>query len=142
MNIEGAVKLGYRNELAAIEDPEERRIQYDVMVAESYENAKALHAASYFGIDDVIDPASDDCRLRPQHFRQRPQGFARPPVAGRCRALWKVSTKESFMIFGLELHHTSIPSYHLLILSQAPSTIPFLQDTFQKPSSGTPSKIW
>ena len=46
-----------KEELAAIEDPEERRIQYDAMVAESYENAKALHAASYFGIDDVIDPA-------------------------------------------------------------------------------------
>ena len=57
MNIEGAVKLGYRHELAAIEDPEERRKKYDAMVAQSYENAKALHAASYFGIDDVIDPA-------------------------------------------------------------------------------------
>ena len=45
---------------------------------------------------------SDDCRLRPQHFRRRPQGFARPPVAGRCRALWRVSPKESFMIFGAE----------------------------------------
>ena len=46
---------------------------------------------------------SDDCRLRPQYFRRRPQGFARPPVAGRYRALWRVSgevsPKESFMIF-------------------------------------------
>ncbi len=57
MNIEGAIKLGYRNELAAIENPEERRKKYDAMVASSYEKAKALHAASYFGIDDVIDPA-------------------------------------------------------------------------------------
>ena len=48
MNIEGAIKLAYRKELAAIEDPEERRIQYDAMVAERYENSKALHAAKLF----------------------------------------------------------------------------------------------
>ena len=34
-----------------------REAMYDAMVAERYENAKSLHAASYFGIDDVIDPA-------------------------------------------------------------------------------------
>ena len=27
------------------------------MVAEKYENAKAVNTAIYFGIDDVIDPA-------------------------------------------------------------------------------------
>ena len=27
------------------------------MVEKSYERAKAVHAGSYFGIDDVIDPA-------------------------------------------------------------------------------------
>ena len=57
MNIEGAVKLGYRDELAAIEDPEERLKMYDSMVAERYEQAKAVNSAVYFGIDDVIDPA-------------------------------------------------------------------------------------
>ena len=29
MNIEGSVKLGYRKELAAIEDPEERRLEFE-----------------------------------------------------------------------------------------------------------------
>jgi len=57
MNIEGAVKLGYRKELEAIEDPEERIKEYEGMVEKSYERAKAVNAGSYFGIDDVIDPA-------------------------------------------------------------------------------------
>ena len=34
MGIEGAVKLGYRAELAAIEDPAERRKLFEDMVAE------------------------------------------------------------------------------------------------------------
>jgi len=57
MNIEGSVKLGYRDDLAAIEDPEERLETYESMVAERYEAAKAINSAVYFGIDDVIDPA-------------------------------------------------------------------------------------
>jgi acetyl-CoA carboxylase carboxyltransferase component len=57
MNIEGSVKLGYRKELAAIEDPEERRQEFDRRVARAYENAKAVNAAPGGGIDDVIDPA-------------------------------------------------------------------------------------
>jgi acetyl-CoA carboxylase carboxyltransferase component len=58
MGIEGSVKLGYRAELAAIEDPEERKARYDAMVARAYENSKALNNASHFGIDDTIDPAA------------------------------------------------------------------------------------
>jgi len=57
MNIEGAVKLGYRDVLAAIEDPEERKTEYDNRVAASYERARAVNSAVFFGIDDVIDPA-------------------------------------------------------------------------------------
>ncbi|HJM89434.1 MAG TPA: carboxyl transferase domain-containing protein [Dehalococcoidia bacterium] len=57
MNIEGSVKLGYRDDLAAIEDPQERLEKYESMVAAGYERAKAANAAVYFGIDDVIDPA-------------------------------------------------------------------------------------
>ena len=57
MNIEGMVKLGYRQELADIEDPEERIKFYDEMVAERYEKAKAIYAGTFFGIDDVIDPS-------------------------------------------------------------------------------------
>lgn len=56
MGLEGAVKLGYRNELAAIEDPEEREAYYQEMVAKMYELGKATTVASYFDLDDVIDP--------------------------------------------------------------------------------------
>ena len=57
MNIEGSVKLGYRKELAAIEDPEERRLEFERRVAASYESAKAINAGVGGGLDDVIDPA-------------------------------------------------------------------------------------
>ena len=57
MNIEGSVKLGYRNELAALPTAEERIKRFDEMVASSYERAKAINSAPFFGVDDVIDPA-------------------------------------------------------------------------------------
>ena len=56
MGLEGAVKLGFRNELAAIEDPAERRTTFEQMVARMYEHGKAVNTASHFEIDDVIDP--------------------------------------------------------------------------------------
>ena len=57
MNIEGSVKLGYRKELAAIEDAEERRREFERRVAGAYEGAKAINAGVGGGLDDVIDPA-------------------------------------------------------------------------------------
>jgi acetyl/propionyl-CoA carboxylase alpha subunit/acetyl-CoA carboxylase carboxyltransferase component len=57
MGLEGAVKLAYRNELAKIEDPSERRRKYEEMVAQMYERGKALSIATIFGVDDTIDPA-------------------------------------------------------------------------------------
>jgi len=57
MNIEGAVKLGYRKELLAIEDPEARRIEFERRSAIAYDSAKAVNAVAGGGIDDVIDPA-------------------------------------------------------------------------------------
>jgi acetyl/propionyl-CoA carboxylase alpha subunit/acetyl-CoA carboxylase carboxyltransferase component len=56
MGLEGFVKLGYRGELAALEDPAERKKLFDEMVARMYEQGKALSTASHFEIDDVIDP--------------------------------------------------------------------------------------
>lgn len=56
MGLEGAVKLGYRKEIAAIEDPKERMDFYEDMVAKMYEKGKAISTASHFEIDDVIDP--------------------------------------------------------------------------------------
>jgi hypothetical protein len=40
MGLEGAVKLGYRNELAAIDDPEERERAYQEMVQRMYDRGK------------------------------------------------------------------------------------------------------
>jgi acetyl/propionyl-CoA carboxylase alpha subunit/acetyl-CoA carboxylase carboxyltransferase component len=57
MGLEGAVKLGYRNELAAIADPAERKAKFDAMVAQMYERGKAISAATLFEFDEVIDPA-------------------------------------------------------------------------------------
>ncbi|SNS51937.1 acetyl-CoA carboxylase family protein [Actinomadura mexicana] len=54
MGLEGAVRLGFRKELEAAEDP---RAMFEQMVAAAYEHGKALHAATVFELDDVIDPA-------------------------------------------------------------------------------------
>ncbi|MES1952242.1 Carbamoyl-phosphate synthase L chain ATP-binding protein [Salinisphaera sp. S4-8] len=57
MGVEGAVTLGFRRELAAIEDETERAARYQQLVDGLYEQGKAENVASYFEIDDVIDPA-------------------------------------------------------------------------------------
>ena len=57
MGLEGFVKLGYRKELEAIEDPAERLAAYEKRVARLYDMGKAVNTGSYFEIDDVIDPA-------------------------------------------------------------------------------------
>jgi acetyl-CoA carboxylase carboxyltransferase component len=57
MGLEGAVRLGYRRELEAIEEEQEREATYERLVADMYERGKALNAAPYFEFDDVIDPA-------------------------------------------------------------------------------------
>ncbi|MCS5635395.1 MAG: carbamoyl-phosphate synthase large subunit [Myxococcota bacterium] len=56
MGLEGAVKLGFRKELEAKTDPEERRALYEEMVARMYAHGKAVNMASHFEIDGVIDP--------------------------------------------------------------------------------------
>ena len=56
MGIEGSIRLGYRKELEAIVDPDERKRKFDAMVAGAYANGQAVNMASYLEIDDVIDP--------------------------------------------------------------------------------------
>lgn len=58
MGLEGAVKLGFRKELEAIEDEDARAAAFDNMVAAAYEHGKGSNMASHFEIDDVIDPAA------------------------------------------------------------------------------------
>lgn len=57
MGLEGAVKLGYRKELAAIQDPAQREQAFQNMVAMAYDMGKATNVAAQFEIDAVIDPA-------------------------------------------------------------------------------------
>jgi acetyl-CoA carboxylase carboxyltransferase component len=54
MGLEGAVRLGFRKELAVADNPEALFAQ---MVDLAYERGKAVNAASVFELDDVIDPA-------------------------------------------------------------------------------------
>jgi acetyl-CoA carboxylase carboxyltransferase component len=56
MGLEGAVRLGYRKELAAISDPQERQATFETMVDAAYQRGKAINMASFMEIDDVIDP--------------------------------------------------------------------------------------
>ena len=56
MGLEGAVRLGYRKELEAIEDPKERESLFQIMVAKAYQHGKAINTATYLEIDEVIDP--------------------------------------------------------------------------------------
>jgi len=86
MGLEGQVKLGFRNELAAIDNPEERRQRYEQLVARAYERGKALNEASNFGIDETIDP-QDSRRwitavLKSYRWEPRPPGKKRPCVDG------------------------------------------------------------
>jgi acetyl-CoA carboxylase carboxyltransferase component len=57
MGLEGAVRLGYRDELAAEIDPAARQTLFDEKVARLYEQGKAVNTATYYEIDEVIDPA-------------------------------------------------------------------------------------
>ena len=57
MGLEGAVRLGMRRELEAIEDPTEREQAFEAAVAAAYERGTGINMAAYFEIDDVIDPA-------------------------------------------------------------------------------------
>jgi acetyl-CoA carboxylase carboxyltransferase component len=57
MGLEGAVRLGYRSELAAITDPGEREAEFRRRVDALYARGKATNVASVLEIDDVIDPS-------------------------------------------------------------------------------------
>lgn len=64
MGLEGAVRLGFRKELEAVDDPAERDALFATLVAKSYEHGKALHAGTTFELDDVIDPARSRAWIR------------------------------------------------------------------------------
>ena len=63
MGLEGAVRLGFRRELDAVEDPGEREALFTDMVERAYQHGKAINVASAFEIDDVIDPVDSRRRI-------------------------------------------------------------------------------
>ena len=83
MGLEGYVRLGYRKELEAAESPEEEEKLFRQLVDRLYEHGKALSIATWFEIDDVIDPA-DTRRWLSTLLRSVPprdnSGPARPQV--------------------------------------------------------------
>ncbi|MBS4100456.1 acetyl-CoA carboxylase family protein [Tsukamurella paurometabola] len=57
MGLEGAVRLGFSKELAAAPDEAARAALFEQLLALAYQRGRALHAATTFELDDVIDPA-------------------------------------------------------------------------------------
>ena len=79
MGLEGAVRLGYRKELDAVDDPAARQELFERRVAAEYEKGRALSVAQVYEIDDVIDPA-DTRRWIAASFVAHPVG---PPPEKR-----------------------------------------------------------
>jgi len=63
MGVEGAVRLGFQRELAAIEDESAREQRVAELVEAVRAQSNALNMATFFEIDDVIDPATTRARL-------------------------------------------------------------------------------
>jgi acetyl-CoA carboxylase carboxyltransferase component len=85
MGVEGAVRLALRGELAAIEDEAAREQRVKDLVAAVRAQSTALNAATYFELDDVIDPADTRTRLV-QTLRATP--IPPPdPATGRRRTM-------------------------------------------------------
>jgi len=81
MGLEGAVKLGYRRELDALDDPAEKQALYETLLAESYKQGKAIAVASTFEVDAVIDPVD----TRQWILSGLRSVKLRPPLSGRKR---------------------------------------------------------
>jgi acetyl-CoA carboxylase carboxyltransferase component len=85
MGLEGAVRLGMRRELEAIEDPAERERVFQATVTAAYAHGEGLNMAAYGEIDDVIDPADSRRWIAtlfdppPPDWRRR-EGKRRPNV--------------------------------------------------------------
>ena len=87
MGLEGAVRLGFRRELDAVDDPEEREALFRSMVDLAYEHGKALNVATAFEIDDVIDPAESRTRIV-EALRAVPPPLPRAGKKRNCVDTW------------------------------------------------------
>ena len=83
MGLEGAVRLAYRKELAEIVDPAAQQARYQELVDDLYRAGKAMNAATYMEIDDVIDPADT------RHWITHLLRTVKPPIprAGKKRPM-------------------------------------------------------
>ena len=81
MGLEGAVRLAFRGELAAIDDPAARDQEFRRRVDAMYAKGKAIEVASILEIDDVIDPAD----TRRWIMRGLKMAAPRPPREGKRR---------------------------------------------------------
>jgi acetyl-CoA carboxylase carboxyltransferase component/biotin carboxyl carrier protein len=72
MGLEGAVRLGFSKELAAVADETEREKLFDTLVEAAYQHGKALTSATTFELDDVIDPADTRDWITRLLFRKAP----------------------------------------------------------------------
>ncbi len=63
MGLEGAVRLGARRELDAIDDPREREARVEELTAAAREHAAALNIATFAELDEVLDPADTRARV-------------------------------------------------------------------------------
>jgi acetyl-CoA carboxylase carboxyltransferase component len=57
MGLEGAVELGFRKELDAVQEGPDREALRTELVAAQYAKGKAINVAATLEIDAVIDPA-------------------------------------------------------------------------------------
>jgi acetyl-CoA carboxylase carboxyltransferase component len=78
MGLEGAVRLGMRRELEAIEDPKERERAFEATVAAAYERGQGINMAAYGEIDDVIDPADSRRWIRQLFTEHTGEWWRRP----------------------------------------------------------------
>ncbi|TPX33164.1 acetyl-CoA carboxylase [Synchytrium microbalum] len=121
MGLEGAVRLAYRNELAAIKDENERQATFQKMVDESYLKGKAINMAAYLEIDNVIDPSE----TRMWVVRGMKSVPKRPPAEGKRRPMVDTCTNgtTSFSSSGFVLELANGDS---LVLTPAATISPWL----------------
>ncbi len=87
MGLEGAVRLGFRRELEAVEDPEARDALFATMVDRAYQHGRAINVATAYEIDDVIDPA-DSRRRIVEALRSVPPPTPRTGKKRSCVDTW------------------------------------------------------
>jgi acetyl-CoA carboxylase carboxyltransferase component len=77
MNLEGAVRLGMKKQLAAIENEQEREALVTAMIAEAHARGTAINMASLLELDAVIQPAETRAWIL-RAFRSVPAPKPRP----------------------------------------------------------------